>query len=836
MSDEDSEPREANKKPRLLNACTNCRLKKIKCDSAIRPGNVCSNCSITYKIECIHAPPKKRGGRIGNSRRKQSIRATVDAILSTRRPFEIPNDPVTVKGLLIDLAKHIRVLEEVIDRYQQEAYSVPHSHSDIPPRNALQPSQEEGITNSSLFPNEIPPFSDGCSTDDLSRKLRIFEFDDNSVRHFGSSSSRTLVKAALDIKKEYTGNANFVNMKSSFKRSEFWSVQPWQEIKHESQLPSFEFPPEDLMIDLFELYFSNFNYLLPILHRPSFLRSVSEGLHNKDRHFGGIVLATCALGALFSNDSRVYENQTASERSIGWKWIRQIQPIKQSFSEPPSISEIQLYIVYMTFVGTTTAPEVCWVLISIGVRLLQDVGAHRKRPDSSKPSIETELWNRSFWNIYTLDILASTLLGRPRAMSQNDFDADLPIDCDDEYWDHPDPSLTFQQPAGQPSMMSYWICFLKLMKILGLTLHTIHSVKSSNMWSATSGLSKREWNEKIVSELDSLLNRWTDEIPDHLRWDPNQDNIQHFNQSVVLYTTYYWTQILVHRPFIPRPGEDSHSGILSLAICTNAARSCLHVLEVQQQRKTNVLAIPNVMALFNSAIVILVNMWRGKHFMGSSSSDISKELIEVHRAINALHFHEHRWEQAGRLADILTEVLSVSHFHQSIPSRLSLKRPRMEDNNKHTVFTLPISPEYNDREDLIQQHATGSRRVSAALNFMEMPILPALQEPDRMFSLPLNSIELGSLPIYRPFDWSMPEIQTAADSWAATGAGYTNLPEPHSTLLESFKNTSFDASLMPPVTINEGLVNNSTPNDPEDWASYMATIDELLQAMDSRNT
>lgn len=35
------------------------------------------------------------------------------------------------------------------------------------------------------------------------------------------------------------------------------------------------------------------------------------------------------------------------------------------------------------------------------------------------------------------------------------------------------------------------------------------------MWSATMGFSKKDWNERIVSEVDSLLNKWIDEIPDH---------------------------------------------------------------------------------------------------------------------------------------------------------------------------------------------------------------------------------------------------------------------------------------------------------------------------------
>ncbi|KAJ4490959.1 fungal-specific transcription factor domain-containing protein [Lentinula aciculospora] len=820
---EDSEPE--HKKPRLPNACTNCRSKKIKCDSAVRPGNICSYC-IAHKIECTRElRKKKRAPRLGNPQR--SIQATVDVILSTRRPFEVPKDPVTVKGLLVDLANYIKDLEEDIAQLRQGTSST----TLATPQTAPRINEEGAITIFSQYPDDPSQSSDSYSIDNLTQDLQKFGYYDDNVRHFGGTSSRSLVQDALTVKKEYASGAQVVNVKTSFKRPEFWSIQPWQKTKPETLLP-YQFPPEDLITDLVNLYFTQLNPLLPLLHRPSFLRCVAEGLHRKDRHFGGLLLAVCALGARFSDDNRVFEDYTTSEQSIGWKWIRQIQPLKHSFDEPPSIYEIQLYTAYILFVGTTTTPEACWILISIGVRSLQDVGAHRRPPNHSKPSVETESWKRVFWFMSSIDILASTLLGRPRSMSQNDCDADLPIDCDDEYWDHPDPGKAFQQPPDRPSTMSYWICFLKLMNIADLTLHSIHAVKQSDIWSAAFGLSKREWNEKTVSELDSLLNKWADEIPDHLKWDPNRENIQHFNESVVLYTTYYGVQILVHRPFIHGLEEDPHSNIPSLAICANAARSCLHVIEIQQQRKTHILAIPSVMiALFNSAIVVLVNMWRGKHFIGSSSN-ISKELADVHRAIDALHLHEQRWEQAGRLADILMKVISVSHFQQSSQPRLSLKRSRMEV-NRNLSSSFPVAPGSGDRE---KRRAAESDRV---LDITEAPYLSTtMQEPPK---LPLNSNELGILPIFEPFDWSTAQNQwstasgnqEALNPWTSTGS-QDDMNQLYPASSESFTDFPSEESFIPSQSLDGGRSNSSTLNDLDDWASYMATIDEVLQAANPR--
>jgi len=128
------------------------------------------------------------------------------------------------------------------------------------------------------------------------------------------------------------------------------------------------------------------------------------------------------------------------------------------------------------------------------------------------------------------------------------------------------------------------------------------------MWTIA-GMSSSEWTQRTVSELDSMLNNWIDTIPEHrethsnccisltnlvlVKWDPNREDPNFFHQSVSLYVTYYWIQILVHKPFIPRPGVRSEVTFPSMAICANAARSACHVMEVQQRRGS--LPLPNVL-------------------------------------------------------------------------------------------------------------------------------------------------------------------------------------------------------------------------------------------------
>ena len=76
-------------------------------------------------------------------------------------------------------------------------------------------------------------------------------------------------------------------------------------------------------------------------------------------------------------------------------------------------------------------------MVGVGLRLAQDVGAHRRQLHHGPPTIEDELWKRAFWyvsllqRVYTFhlelhfcrvllmyDIWSSSYLGRPCAISE----------------------------------------------------------------------------------------------------------------------------------------------------------------------------------------------------------------------------------------------------------------------------------------------------------------------------------------------------------------------------------------------------------------------------------
>lgn len=53
------------------------------------------------------------------------------------------------------------------------------------------------------------------------------------------------------------------------------------------------------------------------------------------------------------------------------------------------------------------------------------------------------------------------------------FDLDLPLECDDEYWDDPDPELRFKQPEGKPSLITAFALTIRFNQILAVSMRTI---------------------------------------------------------------------------------------------------------------------------------------------------------------------------------------------------------------------------------------------------------------------------------------------------------------------------------------------------------------------------
>jgi len=335
-------------------------------------------------------------------------------------------------------------------------------------------------------PDEIEPSDDEVMAQhSLVTSLKQMRLAPNHLRFFGKSSSIMFIQTAMDLKRQYSGipppdNVEHpVLLQGEHRRPKYWSLNPWLSSQVSEEISPHalhEFPDDGLMSTLIDLYFVHINTYTPLLHRPTFDDGIRNGQHLRDEGFGSTVLLVCAIGARFSDDPRVYlANHPGNPLSSGWGWFKQVQMIRKSLLAPPGLYDLQIYCLTAIFLQGSSAPQACWTVIGVGIRMAQDVGAHRKKVYAATPTVEEELWKRAFWVLVSMDRSVSSNLGRPCAIQDEDFDLDLPLECDDEYWIHSDPKLAFKQPLGKPSVITFFNCFLRLNQILAFALRTIVS-------------------------------------------------------------------------------------------------------------------------------------------------------------------------------------------------------------------------------------------------------------------------------------------------------------------------------------------------------------------------
>jgi hypothetical protein len=64
-------------------------------------------------------------------------------------------------------------------------------------------------------------------------------------------------------------------------------------------------------------------------------------------------------------------------------------------------------------------------------------------------------------------------MGRAPALYDSDIDVDLPLEVDDEYWIHSDPTQSFKQPPDVPSRTTAFVHLTRLCGILAYALQIL---------------------------------------------------------------------------------------------------------------------------------------------------------------------------------------------------------------------------------------------------------------------------------------------------------------------------------------------------------------------------
>ncbi|KAJ7650987.1 fungal-specific transcription factor domain-containing protein [Roridomyces roridus] len=602
---------DATLKPRrqlASRSCDLCRQRKVRCDGETIPQKPCREC-LVHGERCTYTDPapRKRGPKTRNTaveELKQKV-ADLEAKLA-RSPLQSTFDTSS--------ESHSSVSEE------------PEKESVVVPQEAEEDISEE-----------------------LTERFRNWQICNGFFRFqhrvFASASNANLLKIALSVRERYLGRPS-----TDLKRPIYWTQFPWEK-DFCSQRTTYVYPPRDLLNQLVELYFTKVHPTFPILHSNSFRKDITDGLHLTDTKFGAVVLAVLALASRHCDDPRVMVN--GATLSSGWPFVAQVRILPDLLE--PVVYDAQFYSLMTLYSLGGSTPHLLWMYLGLAVRVIQYRG-HYIRVRGGPMKIEEELWNRAFWSVFILDGLVSSLPGRPPTLHLEEFDADPPLEVDDEYWEN-----GFVQPLGKPSALSFFVHLVRLFEILAKAMRRLYNskrLKASMAWTI-------DQEEESIAELDSLMNSFLNALPPHLRWDTAnaEGDTVFFDQSALLHAKYYWLQLTIHRQAIQKETLQAEP---SRFICLTAARSALGVADVWMSRSWSCASILLQNVVFVSAMILLLNFYA--HKRTGVYIDPRKDLAQVAAATALLKACETRWQSGGRLWELIQELLSLDgHLTAQIP-------------------------------------------------------------------------------------------------------------------------------------------------------------------------
>ncbi|WWC89980.1 uncharacterized protein L201_004910 [Kwoniella dendrophila CBS 6074] len=782
LSQKQKELAEAEAKRRKVQrACDACRRKKIKCEGPMNSlsDSKCTHCQ-EYGLDCTYVEAaKRRGPPKGYIETLEQRCSRLERILHQLQPnidlneyvgppldkeeFDLPSYQDTLRSLHIPPFPSLKPYPSISGRHSTES---PAAGTGSPPVQVLGASPWKAYERDPAREPTSEDQDDAHMHVSIADTLSKLNVKDTAWRYHGKASGAHLMRTFHELKYMNPSQGetkDFLAEVNKNKRSQYWLLPEWELVIANEGIRSLDlalWPEEGFDMDLIDAYFENVNPHLPLLNGILFKRQYESGLWRTNTWFAKVCLMIFANGSRFVDDERVYwpvdlalseegkerlkSDQDGSLRySAGWKYLHALLRMGRSIMQGPNLYEFQTQVLLCNFLSGSAVPHLMWILSGLGLRSAQEIGIHVRSTLAHVDPVERALYNRAFWCLYHIDRVNCAGVGRSVALQDTDFDADYPIDVDDEYWDTGDREKDFKQPeeAGISSIAAF-IQTLKLDHIIGAALRTIYAINKLPEHHADVAA-----QSAVVVELDSALNSWADNVPDGLRWDPTRANYQLFQQSALLYVHYYYCQILVHRPFIPTPRNRQNGQVFlpSLAICANAARSICNIVDTALKRGRQEGALPGralnvgyMLPGWVAVIVLLINVYSGKQ----SPAERERAISDIKRCVAASREMEMVWRQAGKMTDMMVELASEHDMPSAVSTPKGEKRGHSSDFNQACFDNSPTyqgsphsvspssqtttTPQSHNQHPHHQPHPTQSRlNGSFGPNFDEPRLLSA---------------------------------------------------------------------------------------------------------------
>ncbi|KAI1077369.1 hypothetical protein F5B20DRAFT_552233 [Whalleya microplaca] len=632
-------------------ACHRCQRRKIRCDGGLPR---CSNCAKSG-VDCTDGESSRSRAlpRVYIS----SIQRRIDWLESIVR-HRCPDVDLSRDGPVVsydqtglDPSFYNHESSQVAQGPFQTSTQEQSTGSNLPSDGPLQEDQDGSATfgNSPASPlaNSAGDTSSSMpSSNGLSHEVGLVSLGANQdPRYIGPSSGYVLCRLMLATSSR-TGQSFRDN------NDQCPPIAPFLgDLVVENQGPiSIN---EEQASKLCQTYFDIIHVQYPFLHKPTFLRSLSQFFESETPIpvIGFQVYMVLAISATIA--SRLHKISLSGER-----YYMSAMQYFEKIQVEGSIQGLQCLLLMLIF--TMHSPSVrmnLWYLNYQCIASVLDLGLQRDITTSTNISkLEQEMRTRIFWVVFTLDRAIATMMGRPIGLRDEACDIRLPESISDQDLEGDSEQLL---DTTVPTDMSHAIHLFKLARINSEIKYVANSVvRDTPSYAYPSIIDVRAWQKGVLERLD----RWAIGIP---RAQSSQTYI-----DTILRLRYHSVRMLLLRPSpaVPRPDEDC------LRECYSSAEESIRLFNSLYKKNQLIHNWTTFHSIVLSTITIFYCILAVPNMAGTI--EVDGFISNIRGSLSVLSAVGEHWSGAKRSRDILDEMAGPV-------IRWLMKRPRVTDSEQN---------------------------------------------------------------------------------------------------------------------------------------------------------
>ncbi|KAI4198987.1 MAG: hypothetical protein LQ350_004903 [Teloschistes chrysophthalmus] len=395
-------------------SCVTCRKRKVRCDKR----HPCSNCS-KADIECIFPGP-------GRAPRRSRKHPDAELLARLRR----------LEGVVQHLGKNLdEDGEKEEDIVKDEAGT---TTNDACNTESKAPTEEKKVPkNCGMFNGPEPRKK---SVDGVSKEFGNLVVDEGRSRYVSNkfwnslgeeiAEMRDILDDPTDDEYDYpspgsgsSASANHQGFIFSFSSTIL-------------NLRSFH-PPQNQIIELWEVFKENVDPLVKVLHRPTTEKTVIEVAKDLD-HISKpleVMMFSIYFAAVTSLSEEQCMSLTGTDKESALKKYRfgfEQAMARAGFLSTTELVVLQSFTIFLICVRRHDDTRFVWTLTGLLIRLAQALGLQRDGEQFGLSPFETEMRRRLWWSIMHVDLRASDDHGSEPSIHESSFDTRFPLNINDE--------------------------------------------------------------------------------------------------------------------------------------------------------------------------------------------------------------------------------------------------------------------------------------------------------------------------------------------------------------------------------------------------------------------